>query len=679
MESLVSHARSGVAGLSVALLAAWCTAPHAAQPDSSAQPEALQEVTVTASKTDLPIDEMTQAVTVITQAQIRDQAQVDMNDVLRGAPGVQIEQGDVPGEVVHFRLRGLSDSTLYVFDGITLNAAGSGDVGYLLGQIDPSMIGRIEILRGPQTVLYGANSTSGVVDLSSLSAAGAATEVAVEAGSVDWKKVRAATQDALPLDDGTLRYSVDGSWTASDGMVRYEYTRNATLVARLSYQSRTWELGGSLYGTDNEFQNADLIESLPGATASNYFAAEVPDPSDVDRTKAGIASLWAVQQLTPALSQKLTVGAATEDFSIVNGDTANDGLIGDYTSPYDGWVDPNTFTVYDVGQAVPVYQTAYDYKTVNTNQEADYNLRYRTGLVSAVLGATYLGQIYAVSGTYGGSRESESTRSAYADAAVDELGGALHLELGARLDSYSAWRSQATYSMGAAYRLPAGLTLYANYGTSFTEPTLDELDNPAYGNRALTPESGSTVEGGLRASELGGRITGSITVWHSYIDHVITYDYGIYNPLAPGDYGRYDNSEAERTQGLELEGRWRITSGLELSGNYTYTDAHVTNAAGIWNLMTLNARDFGNLQLDYRWRRFDVGTHLYATSRRLRWAGDVWAPGYARLDVYGRLAVTSGLDVYLRIQNVLDRRIVEILGYENPGLYAVAGAVYRFR
>jgi vitamin B12 transporter len=678
MQSLVSHERRGLAALAVALLATRGPTSRAAQPQSNARASALQVVTVIASKTDLPIDSMTQAATVIAQGQILGQAQVDMNDVLRGAPGVQIAEGDVPGEAVHFRLRGLSDSTVYVFDGITLNAAGSGDVGYLLGELDPSLVGRIEILRGPQTVLYGANGTSGVVEFSSLAGTTRATDVSVEAGSIDWKKMRAGTQDVVPLADGALRYSLNASWTSSGGMIRYEYTRNATLVGRLSYQTRSWRLGASVYGTDNRFQNADLIESLPGATASSYFAAEIPDPSDVDRTKAGIASLWGVQQLTRALSQKLTVGIATQDFSIVNGDTANGGYIGKYTSPYDGWVDPATFSVYGAGQPVPVYQFAYDYKTVNTNEEADYNLRYRTGLVSGVLGACYLGQVYAVGGTYGGSRESQSTRSAYADAALDALGGALHTELGARLDSYSAWRDQATYSMGAAYRLPAGLTLYANFGTSFTQPTLDELDNPTYGNRELNAESGSTLEGGLRASELDGRITASATVWHSYVDHVITYDYSIYNPLAPGEYGRYENSEAQRTQGLELEGRWRITSTLALSGNYTYTDAYVTNAAGVWNLMTLNARDVGNLQLDYHRRRFDVGAHLYVASRRLRWAGDVWAPGYARLDVFGRLALTRRLHAYVRVQNVLDRRIVEILGYQNPGLYAVAGADYRF-
>lgn len=678
MGTSLSHTRLALGALAIAVGAAWSPPAQAAEPAAGTQSPALEEVTVTATKIDLALNEMTQSATVITQADIVDQSQVDMNDVLRTAPGVQIEQGDVPGQSVHLVMRGLSDSTLYVFDGITLNAAGSGDVGYLLGQIDPSMVGRIEILRGPQAVLYGADSTSGVIDFSSLAATGSSSSVRAEAGSIDWRKVRAGTEDVLPLDDGTLRYALESSYVESAGMVRYEYTKNATIVGRASYRRQSWRWGMSFYGTDNAFQNADLIESLPGATASNYFAVEIPDPSDVDRTQAGIGTLWGEQQLSHALSDKLTVGVATQDFSIVNGDTANGGLIGAYRAPYDGWVDPNTLVPYQAGQRVPVFQTAYTYKTVNTNQEADYNLRYRASGLSAVLGATYLGQVYALGGTFGGPRESETTRSVYADAALDALGGALHTEIGARLDSYSAWRDQATYSLGATYRLTSWISAFANYGTSFTQPTLDELDNPTYGDRALTPENGSTAEGGLRASAFGGAVSASATVWHTYVNHVITYDYTIYNPLVPGDYGRYANAEAERSQGVELEASWRITRRLTLSGNYTYTDAYLQSGVGVWGLMTLNARDVGNVELDYRASRYEVGTHVYLTSPRLRWAADVWAPGYTRVDLHGRIKLTRRLGAYLRVQNVLDRRIVEILGYQNPGVFAVAGANYRF-
>ncbi|HTX23387.1 MAG TPA: TonB-dependent receptor [Steroidobacteraceae bacterium] len=666
-------------------LGAWATARGVAAADEApsgptAPPGAapLEEVIVTASKLDLPLGEMTQPATVVTQSQLQGQAQIDMGDVLREQPGVQLEQNDVPGQFIYPRLRGFADSTLYVFDGIIMNQGGSGEVGFLLGQLDPSMVARIEVLRGPRATLYGANSTSGVIDFTTLEGDHPETDLSLEGGSVDWKKARIGTENALPLGDGTWDYSLNGSYSDSAGLIKDEYVKNGTLVGRTSYKTGAFEFGLSAYGTDNEFQPASLIESIPGATQANYFAVQIPDPSAVDKTKAGIASLWGEQQITATLSQKLTVGVATQDYTLTYGALADGGLLGDYSAPYDGWTDPNTYDVYSAGQQVPVYQSPSTYETVDTNKQADYNLRYKSEDASAVLGATYLGQSYDVSGTYGGDRESQSIRSLYGDATLGWLGNTLHTELGARLDDYSAWRDKGTYSLGTTYDIVKGLSLYANYGTSFTQPTLDQLYNPTYGNKTLTPENGSTIEGGLRAQQLDGQWVETVTVWHSYVDNVVIYDYDIYNPLVVGDYGRYQNVEAERSQGLELEASVQLTAHWTLTGNYTYTDANVTNASGVWQLMIENARDVGNLGLNYHIARFDLGANVYATSRRLRWAGDVWAPGYARLDAYGRLHVTNRFDLYARVQNVLDEHIVEILGYRSPGVYFVAGMRYRF-
>ncbi len=117
----------------------------------------------------------------------------------------------------------------------------------------------------------------------------------------------------MPLGDGTFRYSVNGSWVDSGGVNRWEFYRNGSLMARASYTRGGVEIGASLYGTDNDFQNADLIESISGATRADYFAVQIPDPSDVDITRAGVVSLWLEQQLGEHLSQKLTIGGSGQD------------------------------------------------------------------------------------------------------------------------------------------------------------------------------------------------------------------------------------------------------------------------------------------------------------------------------------------------------------------------------
>jgi len=666
------RSRTGYSGCWVAAL----VVVGAASPARAA--EQLEPVTVTASKMAETPQQMSQPATIVTHAQILDQAQTSVTDTLRQQPGIQFEAAGGPGQALSTRLRGFSDSTLYVFDGITMNGGGTGGIGYLLGQIDPTMLQRIEVLRGPRATLYGANTTSGVIALTSIEADHAQSDVALEGGSLDWRKVRAGTQNRIAAGNGTWSYSLNGSWIDSGGVNRWEFARNGTLVGRTTYDNERFEIGASFYATDNEFQNADLIESIPGATQANYFAVQIPDPSDVDQTKAGIFSLWFEQPITPTLSQRLTLGGSGQDFSIHNGDYANGGLIGYYRAPYDGWTDPDTYQSYSAGDRIPVYQSAYSYKTLSNNDEADYNLRYRTNTVSALFGATYLGQIYDEGGSYGGTNEREATRSVYGDAAVGSADNRLHAEIGARFDSYTDWANKGTYSVGLTYDVVPDFTVYANYGSSFTQPTLDQLYNPDYGSKHLTPENAATIEGGLRARQLDGRLTEELTYWHSYVSNVITYDYSIYNPRVVGDYGEYANAAAERSQGVEVAAAYGIGRGLTLTANYTHTDAYVTNAAGLWNFMVQNARNMGNVGLAYQVPRFDVGANVYLTDHRLRWAGDVWAPGYHRLDLYGRVHITDRFDLYARIQNALDAPIVESLGYRSPGVYAVGGASYRF-
>jgi vitamin B12 transporter len=669
--------------------------PPQAQPESQPQPavavggdsdnagdETLAPVIVTASKLDVPQSELPQASSIVSATTILEQAQTSVTDTLRQEPGIQFQVGGGPGQALNTRLRGFADTTLYVLDGITINEGGTGDIGYLLGQLDPTMFDRIEVLRGPRATVYGADSTSGVIAFTTLTGQSAGSSVSVEAGSLDWKKLRAGTADQVRLEEGTWSYSVNGSWIDSGGVNRWEFYRNGSLVASTRYSRGSIQVGGSVYATDNEFQNADLIESIPGATAANYYAVQIPDPSDIDVTRAGVVSLWFEQQLGPHLSQKLTLGGSGQDFSIVNGDTANGGLIGYYTAPYDGWTDPDSYLTYAAGQRVPVYQYAATYRTIANSAQADYNLRYRSDWISALLGAAYLGQSYDENVYAGGNDESQVIRSLYGDAALALADQRLHLEGGVRLDSYTAWADKATWSLGAVYDLlraaAGGLSVFANYGTSFTQPTLDQLYNPVYGNHALTPENADTVEGGLRATQWDERLSETLTLWHSYVANVITYDYLLANSRVPGGYGEYANLQAERSQGIEVSGAAKLAPHLTLTANYTRTDAYVDEGADDWTFMVENARNMGNLGLVYDVDAFDVGTNLFLTDHRLRWAGDVWAPGYARLDLYARYHLGARLTAYARVQNALDHPIVQILGYRDVGVYVTGGLRYQF-
>lgn len=650
--------------------------------DQASINDSLEDLTVTATKLDVTQAQMTQASEVVTQWQILAQAQTSVTDVLRQQPGIQFQVAGAPGQFIYPRLRGFSDSTLYVFDGITWNGGGSGSINNLLGQLDPTMLQSIQVLRGPRATTYGANTTSGVIDFTSLEATERSADISAEGGSLDWRKVRAGVQDVEPVGEGTWRFALNVSYVDSNGEWQYEYTKNATVVGRTSFKDSNFEIGASFYLTDNKFQSAALDQYFPGYPGGD-FSVQIPDPSDVDQTKAGIGSLWFEQQLTPNLSQRLTVGYAGQDNSLNEGQLPNGGLLGTYTAPYNGFTDPDSGSTYNAGQQVPVYQFPFDEKTIEDNTEADYNLRYRTDSISAMLGATYLEQIFDSSSSDAGStHESDAIRSVYGNASIGWLDNRLHTEFGARLDSYTSWKDKTTYSAGATYDIVKELTVYANYGTSFTQPTLDQLYDPIYGNKNITPENGGTIEGGVRGRQFDGRLTENLTYWHSYVSNVITFDDTLFNSRIPNSlgppFGEYANSEAERSQGVEFETAYEITPHLTLNANYTRTDAYIDHPPIGWTFMIETARNMGNVGLTWAEPHFDVGTNLYMTDHRLDYSGEFHVPGYARLDLFGRYHVTGHFDLYSRVQNALDHNIVEVLGDKNPGVYFIVGASYKF-
>ncbi len=647
-------------------------------------PGALQGVTVTATKLDVTQQDMTQASSVVTAADIAAQAQTSVTDTLRELPGIQFQVGGAPGQFIYPRLRGFTDSTLYVFDGITWNGGGSGSINWLLGQLDPTMVQSIQVLYGPRATTYGANTTSGVIDFTTLAATGSGGDIAVEGGSLDWRKVRAGVQDVESIGEGTWSGTLNASYVDSGGEWQYEFSKNATAVGRTSFKDGPFEVGLSFYLTDNEFQSAALDQYYPGYPDGD-FSVQIPDPSNLDTTKAGIGSLWFAEQLTTSLSQRLTLGYAGQDFDLYDGPVGPTGLLGTYLAPFNGFEDPDSGETYSAGEAVPVYQFPFFEHTVEDNAEADYNLQYRADSVSALLGATYLHQGFDSESSYSASlHQSDAIRSVYGNASIGWLSDQLHTELGARLDSYTEWRDKASYSVGATYDLPlpGGLAVYTNYGTSFTQPTLDQLYDPIYGNKQITPENADTIETGIRGQQLGGRLTESVTFWHSYVDHVIYEDPSIYNPLVPSEfgppYGLYENGHAERSQGAEVETAYQITPHLTFNANYTRTDAYINQSAAGWTFIYENARNMGNVGLTWTQAQFDFGTNLYLTDHRLDYSYQFWAPGYARLDFFGRYHVTGHFDLYARVQNALDHDIVEIIGYKNPGVYFVAGVRYTF-
>lgn len=647
---------------------------------SSAAPDspALAETVVESSKLEKDLFTLTQAATIIEQEDIERGNYSDLTEVLRNVPGIEFKQVGGPGQFNYIKMRGFgSANILVVVDGVTMNLPSSGDVGNLISQIDPSSISRIEVLRGPQTVLYGSNATAGVISITTKrGTAEPQRSVSVEAGSHGWKKAKASLQQSYELADGRLSTSLYASHTDSDGLLRYEGTRDTTVQASADYKSKAFDVGLAVTHNKNRFRAAQLKEVTYGPNGPDYWGMQMPDPRAFNDRRTETATAYIEHRLADNLSQRLDLGWTQT--RRINGNP-NDGLLGYVTAPWDGFSLDYT-NYYNRGDQVPFYDNGREgtanYK--DRTQQLNYSLRY-AGQGYKLLGGFELYQGHAnQSGIYGDLTGKDKRKSLYANGEYQIGKAGPILAAGVRHDRYDVWGNKTTGSVGINQRLGT-FTVFGNYATSYAAPNLSQLYNPTYGSTDLKPESGRTAEVGVRQvlADLG--VNWQATIWHAKVNDAILYDSSIPNPRNTfGGFGQYANGDVLRTQGLELSGAYRISPAWQLKANYTYTDSDTKKKGKDFARTVQIARHKGNVGLGYTSGPLSLDVSAFMTDKRYDWTGVDWIPGYVRFDIAARYAVNKQLSLYTRLENLFDVKNQEGLGYKPVGFYGVVGLDYRF-
>ncbi|MCB1470971.1 MAG: TonB-dependent receptor, partial [Rhizobiaceae bacterium] len=153
-------------GTGIYLTSLCLASPLAVAFDTDSTLDTLPEVTVTSTKIDVPAQYSTQSVTILTEEQIKESNFSDTTEILRQLGGLQFMKAGGPGQFNAPEARGLPSAYfLVVVDGVKVNEGLSSGIGNFLGQIDPKLIERIEILRGPQGQLFGRNAMAGAVQI----------------------------------------------------------------------------------------------------------------------------------------------------------------------------------------------------------------------------------------------------------------------------------------------------------------------------------------------------------------------------------------------------------------------------------------------------------------------------------------------------------------------------------
>ncbi|MBV8978473.1 MAG: TonB-dependent receptor [Alphaproteobacteria bacterium] len=613
----------------------------AAHADEGAlQPET---VVVTATRSPQPVEVTGTSISVITAQDIETQQIEVLSDALAETPGLEVSRNGGTGQTTSVSIRGAeTGQTLVLIDGVRLNDPSAVDDQAILGDVLVNNIARVEVLRGPQSTLYGSDAIGGVVDI--FTRRGGETPFALtasaEGGSFGtWHANAAANGSAGALDYGAAvnAYGTDGisAADARNGNSETDPYRNfgATMNARWQ-ASNSVSLDLRAYYTDS---HADFDGFPP------------PDFSFRDDAEFGTASLVAgyagvnVNLAGGRFQNRLAVIASQsnrKDFGEF------DFLTGAFTPA------ENFFARGDAARLE--YQGIFDWNARNQFVFGAETQRVSISTQSLEFdpGPTH------------GSKRIDGTYAQWQSAPLDGL----TLTGGVRLDHDTEFGTHTSLKLAAAWQADDATTLRANFGTGFKAPTLYELfsqyRNPFH---PLLPETAQAFEAGLDRTMLGGRLRASLTGFARHTGNLIDF---VETNTPP--FGYYENIGRTRSIGVEAEISARLGDALSVSADYTAMTSK-NLATGLDLARRADSLASGTLT----WRphaKLTLGGSVVFTGARFDDAADlVPLKADTTVNLFGSYALTPKLEVFARVENLFDDLNEPVFGYGRMGRAVYGG------
>lgn len=586
----------------------------------------VTEIVVTPYYVPTAISRAGSSVTVITSEQVARSSAATVADVLRSAPGVTVtESGGVGGQAVVSLRGGEPQHTLVLIDGVRVNDPASARNQFDFATFSVTDVERIEILRGPQSALYGSDAMGGVINIiTRRPRAGSSLSATVEAGS--YGTVRTTLSGGTNVDDASLYAS--GTFFNTNGFSRVGDRDNGEPDATLKY-------AGTLRGTIDPGEGARLDFAVDG-----YH-----QDSDIDKSATVDAEGYTSER-------DLIAGYARFSFS-----SLEDRLDQSFT----------TFVTRNSRRFVEPNPRVWDYRGTSAGVEYQGNL-HLPGNQSLLMGARVEQEDASQKRSDKVDPSFDETRQLYAGYLLYQLpvGYRTNLSFAGRYDGEFGGEGFLTGRATAVYAFPEQeARVRGSIGTGAKRPTAFQLSY----NPELEPEQSIGADLGFDRTLHDGRLEVSVTGFWNRYQNLIDWEGDFYT-------GTYKNVAEAETAGVEVFATATLVPGvLTSTASYTYlysrnlanglplerrpahSGAVAVTYTGIANFeTTLSAIIIGERYND------DEGTDLL--------------PPYARFDLYAGYRLSDSLKVFGRIENLLNAQYQEVTGYNVPGLSVFAGLTW---
>ena len=617
-----------------------CHAQEATPAPSPAEAE-VESVVVSATRFDIPLDQSPASASVISSAELEQKQIQRVSDALREVPGLSVVQTGSPGQLTSVFTRGLrSEHTQVLLDGIPINQGLQGAFNF--ADFTTEDIDRIEVVRGPQSTIYGPRALAGVIQIFTKQGTGTpGVMLAAEGGSYD--TFREWSQSDGKVDG--FDYSAGASRLDTENARPNNNYRNTAVIANVGWSPNPPSPGTSSVAASEQLR----ISSLFTYSVSDIgLPNTIFDPRPIDHflTERWLIGPHVDWKPIEWWDHKLIV--AYDHERQIN-DPNKDGFVGATRAVFE-----RTQVDYQ-NDLRPVswltLTSGFYYSRINAGQERPFVL----------FGPTFIS-------------DHTNETAGFVEATLTPVKNLIFVA-GGRYDHFNQFGGIWTYRFASSYKIDKTNTiLHSSVGTGFSPPSSQDK---IFGNNfGLKPEEDFGWDIGIRQELWQNRVDVGLTYFHNDLSNVIGFN-GLFDTL---------NLGAAETQGLEAELHAQPVPNLVLTAAYTYLEAEKTSSKDVSQLQ--------GARLPRRPRNEIYVSATYLASKRLRTVIEAkfvnareelnfGGPNfdiedYSFVNIAAEYEVNPHFSIFGRVDNLTKEHYSEVFGFPALGRAAYGGVKVRF-
>ncbi len=613
--------------------------------------EKLDQIIVTGARTPLTINQLGSALTVITRDQIERREARRVTDLLRSVPGFSVSHTGVAGSQAQVRVRGAeANHILVLIDGVRANDPATGDE-FRWEYLSTGNIERVEIIRGPQSSLWGSDAVAAVVHIITRSGqSGSSFDGYAEGGS--FSTANAGLNGALGGDRWSINGGIENLTTDGSNISRVGTEKDDSELT-------TAEIGASLRASEALSFKFGLraVDAYSQFDPVDYFVTGLPFDGDL------------------ATNTKNLYGRASADFQPTGSAISQQLTLRYFDSDNRNLIDQ----VEDSGSASDRITFGY---------QADFKLGDNVLSLALEHEKTEFEQTGAV--IFGDPNQKQkmdvdSVIVEYQGLSIDRLSWIVS----ARFDDNSDFDDALNGRVSLAYQLSDATTLRGSIGTGQKNPTFTErygfFPGQFVGNPELKPETSTSYDIGIDQGFLGDSVMLQLSLFRQDLKDEINgfvFDPATFLSTAENMPGKSKRS------GVELATRWNVNDAIGLAAHYTYTDSTEQNFLGNDVRELRRPKHSGGVSMDYR-----TANERFSTSLNADYGGsrtDIFFPpwpdpseivtlgNYWLVDLALQYRATESVTVFAKGSNLLDEDYEQVFGFRTPGRAGFVGVRVNF-